>query len=125
MGSAERRCRRLSPAGTLTGADLSPVQGAACQVDGSRITVAGTCVFRVASTGGAFALTDVVRRAKLIATTGPVDVAATVQGHDITSHVDAGKSVTLTVGKDGGRLVLACRAPTPPGCVVTLSKDTP
>ena len=110
-------------AAVLTGDDLRPLQGEACRLGSAPMTFTGTCSYAVDRTGGRFALTGVVRRAKLVVTTGPVAVTATVEGREITTTVKSGRSTTLTIGKAGGRLALTCGTALPPGCAAALTED--
>lgn len=111
-------------AARLTGDDLRVVQGTGCTLDHAPVTFMGACLYAVDKTAGLFPVTRLVRRAKLVVTSGPVVVTATVEGREITTTVDPGKSLAITMGKAGGQVALTCGAPLT-GCSVVLTGNGP
>lgn len=110
----------LSPADALTTDDLQGSDG--CSFSGQVITFTGGCAVTVRELTDGWPWQHVTRRARLVVTGGPVDLAVTLVGKELSTSLDPGDDIRLTYTREGGSFVVGCG--NLGGCSVTLAEDS-
>ncbi len=111
---------QFAPGDPLPVEDLSGSSG--CSIEGAVITFTTACRVEVARVTGGWPWQAATRRALLVVSAGPVDLAVTLAGKALRTGLDPGEDVRLTYTRDGGDFALACGSLS--GCAVVLTEDS-